>query len=222
MRNTGRGSAALLMLVVSTAIEGLNRMIKKLLNTKHVCPWWLCFTFDNPIRKIIHDPVKILSPYVHKGDMAIDIGPGMGYFTIPLAELVGPSGRITAIDIQQKMLSALMARAQKKGVSDRIKTHLANPDSIGFYEKSDFILAFWMAHEVPDQRRFLSEIRNLMKPDGLFFLVEPLIHVSKNNFARAIETAKELGLVIKESPKIRMSQSALFTCGKNGRQKSRV
>ena len=191
-------------------------MIEKLINTKHVCPWWLCFTFDNPLRKIIHDPVKILSAYVHKGDTAIDLGPGMGYFTIPLAELVGSSGRITAIDIQPKMLSALVSRAQKKGIAEIIKTHLASPDSIGFYEKADFILAFWMAHEVTDQRRFLSEIRNLMKPDGLFLLVEPLIHVSKNNFARARETAKELGLVIKESPKIRMSQSALFSCGKDG------
>ena len=191
-------------------------MIEKLINIKHVYPWWLCFTFDNPLRKIIHDPVKTLSPYVHKGYTAIDIGPGMGYFTIPLAQLVGPSGRVTAIDIQPKMLSALVGRAQKKGVSDRIKTHLAGPDSIGFYEKSDFILAFWMAHEVPDQRRFLSEIRNLMKPEGLFLLVEPLIHVSKKNFSRALETAKERGFVIKESPKIRMSQSALFSCGKDG------
>ena len=70
-----------------------------------------------------------------------------------------------------------------------------------------------MMHEVPDQRRFLSEIRNLMKPDGLFLLVEPKIHVSAKKFSRAIETAKEMGFVIKESPKIRMSQSVLFSCG---------
>ena len=191
-------------------------MLEKLINTKHVCPWWLCFTFDNPLRKIIHDPIAILSPYIQKGDTAIDIGPGMGYFTIPLAELVGSTGSVIAIDIQQKMLSALMVRAQKKGVSDRIKTHLAGPDSIGFYQNADFILAFWMAHEVPDQRRFLSEMSNLMKPEGLFLLVEPVLHVSKKNFALAIETAKELGFVIKESPKIRMSQSVLFSFGKDG------
>jgi ubiquinone/menaquinone biosynthesis C-methylase UbiE len=189
-------------------------MLEKLINTKHVCPWWLCFTFDNPLRKIIHDPVKILSPYVHKGDTAIDIGPGMGYFTTPLAELVGPTGCVTAIDIQPKIFSALMERAQKEGLSDRIKTHLAGPDSIGFYEKADFILAFWMVHEVPDQRRFLSEIRDLMKPQGLFLLVEPVIHVSKKSFSQTLETAKGLGLFIKESPKISMSRSALFTFGK--------
>ena len=190
-------------------------MLEKLINTKRVCPRWLCFTFDNPLRKIVHDPIAILSPYIQQGDTAIDIGPGMGYFTIPLAELVGSKGSVIAIDIQQKMLRALMARAHKKGLSDRIKTHLAGPDSIGFNEKADFILAFWMMHEVPDQHRFLSEIRNLMKSDGLFLLVEPVIHVSKKNFARAIETAKKLGFAIKEYPKIRMSQSVLFSCGKD-------
>ena len=194
-------------------------MLEKIINTKHVCPWWLCFTFDNPIRKLIHDPVKILSPYVHKGDTAIDIGPGMGYFTIPLAELAGPTGHVTAIDIQSKMLYALMERAQKKGLSERIKTHLAGPDSIGFNEKADFILAFWMVHEVPDQKRFLTEIHDLMKPQGLFLLVEPVIHVSKKSFSQTLETAKCLGLFIKESPKIRMSRSALFTFGKTGVQK---
>lgn len=198
---------------LSFSLKGMNIMLEKLINTKHVCPWWLCFTFDNPLRKIIHDPIAILSPYVHKGDTAIDIGPGMGYLTIPLAELVGSTGSVIAIDLQPKMLSALMARAQKKGVSDRIKTHLAAPDAIGFNQKADFILAFWMMHEVPDQRRFLSEIRNLMKPEGLFLLVEPLIHVSKKNFAFTIETAKNMGFVIKESPKISMSQSALFSRG---------
>lgn len=193
-------------------------MITRLLNTKHVCPWWLCFTFDNPLRKIIHDPIKIINPYVHQGDTVIDIGPGMGYFSIPMVELVGSTGRVTAIDIQPKMLSAIVNRAQKKGVADRIKTHLAGPDSIGFHEKADFILAFWMAHEVPDPKKFFSEIRDLMKPDGIFLLVEPLLHVSRKNFARMVEMAEELGFVIKESPEIRMSQSAVFILSKEYRQ----
>ncbi|PKN37891.1 MAG: methyltransferase type 11 [Deltaproteobacteria bacterium HGW-Deltaproteobacteria-2] len=187
-------------------------MIKKLLNKKHVCPWWLCFTFDNPLRRIFHDPIKILSPYVHQGDTAIDIGPGMGYFSIPLAKLVGPSGRIIAVDIQQRMLSALDARAQKHGVSAIIKTHLTTPDSLCFHEKADFILAFWMAHEVPDQKRFFSEIHDLTKPEGLFLLIEPVIHVSNKNFSRAVEMAKEVGFSIKDFPKISMSQSVLFHC----------
>jgi len=168
-------------------------------------------------RRFAHIVIKSSHDFRFVFTYAIDIGPGLGYFSIPLAELVGPSGHVIAIDIQPKMLSALMERAKKKGVAEIIRTHLAGPDSIGFYEKADFILAFWMAHEVPDQQRFFSEIRYLMKPEGLFLLVEPVMHVSMKNFSRAIETAKQVGFFIKESPKIRMSRSAFFTCGKNGR-----
>jgi ubiquinone/menaquinone biosynthesis C-methylase UbiE len=191
-------------------------MIEKPLNKNRVCPRWLCFTFDNPLRRIIHDPIAILRPYVHKGDTAIDIGPGMGYFSIPMAELVGPAGCVTVIDIQPQMLSAVVSRAQKKGVAERIKTHLASKESIGIHKKADFILAFWMVHEVPDQRRLFSEIQKAMKPEGLFLMVEPLMHVSKENFSRTIETAQELGFIIKESPRIRISRSVLFMRGKNG------
>ena len=61
-----------------------------LLRQKHICPWWLCFTFDNPLRRLIHSPETILSKYVRSGDTVLDVGPGMGYFSIPLAGLVGP------------------------------------------------------------------------------------------------------------------------------------
>jgi ubiquinone/menaquinone biosynthesis C-methylase UbiE len=191
-------------------------MIDKLTGQKIVCPWWLCFTFDNPLRKLLHNPEIILAPYLHQGHRAMDIGCGMGYFTIPIAKLVGHSGHITAIDIQTKMLSVLVSRARKNGVSERIKTYLANPESIGNHEKADFILAFWMVHEVPNQRTLLTEIRNLLKPEGLFLLAEPIIHVPKKLFLRTLQIADELGFVIRENPKIRLSHSAILTIKNNG------
>ncbi|MBI5582394.1 MAG: methyltransferase domain-containing protein, partial [Deltaproteobacteria bacterium] len=75
---------------------------------------------------------------------------------------------------------------------------------------ADFILAFWMVHEVPDQRAFLTEILQMLKPAGRFLLVEPKIHVSGKNFLRTLETAKEVGFLLRESPKIRWSHSALL------------
>lgn len=186
------------------------KMLEKITGQKIVCPWWLCYTFDNPLRKLIHHPEEILNPYVKKGQRVIDIGPGMGYFSIPLAQIVGPSGHVTAIDIQEKMLIALNRRAKKYGMSEIISTYLANPDSLGSHPPVDFVLAFWMAHEVPDQKRFLSEICGLLKPSGLFLLVEPKMHVPQKFFLKTLETAIDAGFLIKENPKINMSHSALL------------
>lgn len=181
-----------------------------------VCPWWLCFTFDNPLRKLLHNPEAILSPYVRRGSTVIDIGPGMGYFSIPLARLVGPTGHVIAIDVQAKMLAALTSRARRSGVSERIQPHLASPDSLGNHPKADFVMAFWMAHEVPNQRAFLTEIFGFLKPEGLFLLVEPILHVRKKSFLRTIQTAKEVGFIVKDMPKIRLSHSVLFTGNEKG------
>lgn len=191
-------------------------MIDKLTGQKIVCPWWLCFTFDNPLRKLLHNPEIIIAPYLRQGHRAMDIGCGMGYFTIPIAKLVGHSGHVTAIDIQTKMLSVLVSRARKNGVSERIKTYLANPESIGNHEKANFILAFWMVHEVPNQRTLLTEIRNSLKPEGLFLLAEPIVHIPRKLFLRTLQIADELGFVIKENPKIRLSHSAILTIKNNG------
>jgi len=185
-------------------------MPEKITVRERVCPWWMCYTFDNPLRRLIHNPEAILSPYVKAGQRIIDIGPGMGYFTIPLARKVGPSGHVTAIDVQEKMLIALNRRAEKYGVSEIISTCLASPDSLGAHLPVDFVLAFWMVHEVPDKKRFFDEVHNLLKPDGLFLIVEPAIHVHENYFLKTLETAKDAGFLVKETPKIRMSRSALL------------
>jgi len=190
-------------------------MLDKLTGQKVVCPWWLCFTFDNPLRKLLHNPEAILGSYIQPGDNVIDLGAGMGYFSIPMAKLVGPAGHVTAIDIQTKMLSALAKKAQRRGVSERITTHLASPGSLDHHSKADFILAFWMVHEVPDQRRFLTEIYNLLKPGGLFLLVEPVVHVPNKSFLQTLKTAEDIGFFIKENPKIRISHSALLALSKN-------
>jgi ubiquinone/menaquinone biosynthesis C-methylase UbiE len=177
---------------------------------KHVCPWWLCFTFDNPLRRLIHNPEAILATHAHSGDTALDIGPGMGYFTIPLANLIGPSGRVIAADIQQKMLDALLRRAKQKGVADRIQIHLSRPDSIGVDTQVDFVLAFWIVHEIADQKAFFKQIKDILKPSRCLLLAEPVIHVTGQMFSRTLGAAKEMGLTVIEKPRIRFSHSALL------------
>ncbi len=175
-----------------------------------VCPWWLCFTFDNPIRKLFHDPIKILSPYIQEGFTVVDIGPGMGYFTIPMCRLVGEPGRVIAVDIQQQMLERLNRRALKAGVAAQLSTLLSTAEGFRTDEKADFVLTFWMVHEVPHKEKLFQDIHSLLRPGGQYLLVEPKIHVTEKAFARTIEAAKKAGLREKERPKVALSRAALF------------
>jgi len=175
-----------------------------------VCPWWLCFTFDNFFRRLVQNPQRILRPYIQPGWTVLDVGPGMGYFTIPLAGLVGGSGQVIAADLQKRMLDAIRRRATKAGVQDRIKLHQSSPQRIGINEPIDFCLAFWMVHEVPDRAGFLGEISACLKPGGLFLLVEPRLHVSSSSFNETLQIAKNSGLSVERQPEIFLSYSVLL------------
>ena len=182
-----------------------------LFHDAHVCPWWCCFTFDNFLRKLFHNSEKILRPYVVEGNIILDIGPGMGYFSIPLARMVGEKGKVIAADIQPEMLRALQKRAKKSGVEQQIMTHLCKGDSLGLNMQFDFILAFWMVHEVPNRLVFFKEVKSLLNPSGRFLLSEPILHVNRAMYEKTVKTAESVGLVLKEKPKIYLCRSALFT-----------
>ena len=188
-----------------------NPLTKLLFHHEHVCPWWCCFTFDNFLRKLLHNSEFILQPYVVEGNSVLDIGPGMGYFSIPLARMVGQRGKVIVADIQPEMLTALRKRAEKAGVKQQIITHLCKADSLGLDMQFDFVLAFWMVHEVPNRLAFFEEIKSLLKPHGKFLLAEPVLHVNQAMFEKTVKTAESAGLVLKEKPKISLSRSALFT-----------
>jgi ubiquinone/menaquinone biosynthesis C-methylase UbiE len=176
----------------------------------HVCPWWCCFTFDNMFRRRLQDPQQIVSQYISAGDTVLDIGPGQGYFTIPMSRLVGDTGKVYAIDVQRAMLSRLMKKAGQHGVSSRIVPKLVAPDSLALDMQADFALAFWMVHEVPDRKRLLKEIYDALKPGKTLLIAEPLLHVSSLRFRETLADAQAIGFKIKEEPKVFFSQAALL------------
>jgi cyclopropane fatty-acyl-phospholipid synthase-like methyltransferase len=177
---------------------------------RHVCPRWLCFTFDNYLRRLIHKPERIVSAYIKEGDKVLDVGPGIGFFTIPMAQLVGDHGRVIAADIQQEMLVAIKKRAIRAGVQERITLQLVSPELREIEGRFDFILAFWMAHEVPDQQKFFARLHALLADNGRFLMAEPKLHVGKNRFRAAVRSAESAGFKLVDYPDIPLSMSALF------------
>jgi ubiquinone/menaquinone biosynthesis C-methylase UbiE len=176
----------------------------------HICPWWLAWTFDNPLRRLIHPAARILEPYVQEGDTVADIGAGMGYFSLTLAHLVGPSGRVLAVDLQSTMLERAQRRAIRQGVADRIHFLQCTPTSLGIGAPVDFVLAFWMVHEVADQDGMFIQVAAAMKPTAVCLVVEPRGHVPGTAFDRCLKTAAAAGLIVQSRPKIGLSRAALL------------
>ena len=179
---------------------------------EHICPWWLAYTFDNPLRRLVHRPERVLAPYVRQGMSVMDVGCGMGHFSIGMARMVGPEGSVWSVDVQERMLATLMRRARKAGVAERIHTLQCDADSLGMEEQVDFILAFWMVHESPDQASMLAELKGLLKaPEGRLLVAEPRMHVRASAFEHTVELAETQGLKLVDRPDISFSLSAVFS-----------
>jgi ubiquinone/menaquinone biosynthesis C-methylase UbiE len=161
----------------------------------------------------MQDPVAILAPHVREGMTVLEPGPGMGFFTLELARLVGPRGRVVAVDVQSKMLETLLGRAARKGLRDRIEVRLVQGAGLGVENLAgevDFVLAFAVVHELPDVDRFFREAHAALRPGGRMLVAEPTHHVTGDAFGATLASAERAGFRLEARPVIRSSRTALL------------
>ncbi len=176
-----------------------------------VCPVELANSLDNKIRRWLQNPQKILSPYVKEGMKVLDVGCGPGFFSVELAKMVGAHGKVYSVDLQEGMLQKLHNKINGTPLEPIIKLVKCEKDKIVVPEKVDFILAFYMVHEVPDKNKFFATLKNILNDGGEFLIVEPkLFHVSKKEFALTIRKAETAGFKSAEGPKLPFSFSSVL------------
>ena len=181
--------------------------------SQHVCPFWVGYFLLSQVRKLITNPDRILELYVKPGMAVLDAGTAMGFFSLPLARMVGESGRVVCVDLQERMISSLKKRAVNAGLDDRMEFRVCTSESLAIDDLSgtiDFALAVAVVHEVPDQRRFLTEIFNALKKGGGLLFSEPAGHVSRDGFNGTLSLARAVGFEIHETRKIIRNHSALL------------
>ncbi|MGZ3748019.1 MAG: class I SAM-dependent methyltransferase [Pseudobdellovibrionaceae bacterium] len=168
---------------------------------------------DNRSRRWFQNPWKILSPYIKEGMIVLDLGCGPGFFTIDIAQMVGKSGRVIASDLQEGMLQKLRDKIQGTELEKRVILHKCEENRIGVSEKVDFVLAFYVVHEIPSQKEFFNEIETIIKLNGQVLIVEPPIRVSKRAFEDTIQKVRDAGFTPIERPRVFLSKAVILRKG---------
>jgi ubiquinone/menaquinone biosynthesis C-methylase UbiE len=131
------------------------------------------FAHDNPIRKLFDPPQKFVGRYVTNGQVAADLGCGPGFYTLALAEFVGPEGRVYAFDSDEKAIRAVAKKAVERGTHN-IETHASSASDLSFIQDAsvDFILANGLlcSMAAPSHESAVNEMKRVLKPGGLAYL----------------------------------------------------
>jgi ubiquinone/menaquinone biosynthesis C-methylase UbiE len=136
------------------------------------------------------------------GQAVCDFGCGNGFYTLQLANLVGPRGMVYAIDIQAEMLTLLAERAGPRGLAN-VRTVLATEDDPGLgTRRFDLILMVDVYHELADPAAVLKAARESLKPTGRIALAEfreedvnvPILPLHKMSIAQIMRELPANGL----------------------------
>lgn len=137
------------------------------------CPTYLIGLLDNPFTASYHK--AILSRLeLALGLEVLDSGCGPGLLTVPIAQAVGPGGKVTALDIQEGMLQRARTAVAKAGVANVSFLRAALGESKLLLAAFDRALLVTVLGEIPDRASALREIRSCLKPGGFLSITEVL------------------------------------------------
>ena len=128
---------------------------------------------DHPERLTWLPPLDVIRALaVNAGDVAVDIGAGTGYFALPLAQAVGASGRVIAVDSQGKMLEHLQKKIASSELSN-VELVCAEADRTTLpAATADLVLLANVWHEIPDRTAALAEVRRIAKAGGRIAILD--------------------------------------------------
>ncbi len=167
-------AAALVAVVLSSAPAGAQarhpvsgRAIAQVMGYEGAA--WL----ERPERESEERPSKAIKALdIKPGQVVADVGAGSGYYTVRLAERVGPTGRVFATDIQPEMLSLLRSRVARARLDNVELVLSADADPRLPEGLFDLVLMVDVYHELARPQEVLRKLRASLKPDGRLVLVE--------------------------------------------------
>jgi SAM-dependent methyltransferase len=157
------------------------------------CPYAARLVVDLPHPLITRARLReALAP--EPGERILEVGPGTGYYSLPLAGWLGPDGRLDILDIQPEMLEHTVRRTRKRGLGN---VHPAEADAQALpYPDATFDAAYLtvMLGEIPDQEAALRELRRVLKPEGRLVVGEIFLDFHMVTFGALRGRAERAGL----------------------------
>ena len=135
--------------------------------------------YEGPGRGDWQKPTEVVAALgLEPGDVVADLGSGGGYFTYPMAEAVGETGRVYAVDVDESLLAYVASQSKKRGLP-QVETILAPEDGLGLPDGSvDLIFLSNVFHHLPDQVEYFRKARTTLRSSGRIAVIE----VSKDSF----------------------------------------
>jgi ubiquinone/menaquinone biosynthesis C-methylase UbiE len=176
----------------------------------HLHPLEKSSALESRLRLLLQNPGRILKGYIHPGMTVLDLGCGIGYFTLEIAKLLEKRGKVIAADVQKGMLDILMHKLVYSELQNQIQIHNNQERTLNLTEKVDFILAFYAFHEMKYLDSIINELQIILKPETKIFFSEQKFHVSKYTFNTIVQKMENIGFEIYKRPKIFLSRTVIM------------
>jgi SAM-dependent methyltransferase len=136
--------------------------------------------------------LEILEPA--RGERILEVGPGTGFYTLPVAARLEPGGVVEILDVRQSFLDRTVERARRRGLANVVPTlgdggQLPYPDS-----RFDAVYLITVLGEIPDPDAALGELRRVLKPTGRLVVGEIFIDPDFPRLGWLIKRAGAAGL----------------------------
>jgi precorrin-6B methylase 2 len=128
---------------------------------------------DRDERDVEERPQAVIDALeIRPGQTVADLGAGSGYYSFRIAPIVGPAGKVLAIDIQPEMLRAIESRARREHVDNVVTIRGSADDPRLAPSTIDLLFMVDVYHELEYPYEVMTRVRTALKPAGRVALIE--------------------------------------------------
>jgi ubiquinone/menaquinone biosynthesis C-methylase UbiE len=174
---------------------------------------WIDRILAKPIRNVWETPRRLLMPYMEEGMSVLDVGCGAGFYSLGIARLVGPTGRVFSVDADAEAVAALKKKAEDAGFAERIETRICSSQDLGVSDLRghvDFALAVYVVHHAANADTLMSDVYGALKRGRKFLVIEPKHHASAVECEAIEASARRAGFAVGSHPRLARDWAVVF------------